>query len=123
MARWRSEQLQELCDLNVVVTPLVKIGIVPTFKGTSITWLARLFRSGTPDLLPVTEDALVTADWRVSQEDAKMWVAQTEDAVATLSRLYPEAVPELEPQLREVIDNDNWQKLLVAMSVGRGCAG
>jgi hypothetical protein len=123
MARWRTEQLQELCDLHVVVTPLVKICIIPTFKRTSITWLARIFRSGKVDLMPVTEDNLATADQRLSRKDVKQWVAETEEAVATLNRLYPEAIPELEPQLREVMDNDNWQKLLIAMSVGRGCAG
>ena len=118
MTRWGLEKIVELKDLHVVVTPMVKIGIIPIFEGARITWLARLAQWGLRDLMPVTVDTLLAADQRVSLEDAKRLVAETEEVVAILNCLYPEAVPEIEPQIREVLDNDAWH-----MNAGCGSVG
>lgn len=104
---WTVEQLRHLHDLEAQVSPVAKINIIPISKGgldegygSSILWDARVYKRGVMGPLPVTEDVLVAAG--VSDEDARRWVAQTEKAVSTLTRLYPVLLPAIAERVRAI---------------------
>lgn len=104
---WTMEQLKNLHDLEAQVSPTAKINIIPISKGkldegygSTIIWDARVYRRGVMGPRPVTLDELIGAG--VSDEDAKRWVAQTGKAVATLNRLYPVLLPEIEARVKAI---------------------
>lgn len=107
MGNWTLEQLQHLKDLEAQVSPTAKINIIPISKGgldegygSSIIWDARVYKRGVMGPLPVEELVLIGAG--VSEEEAKRWVAQTDKAVATLNRLYPVLLPEIEARVKQI---------------------
>ncbi len=104
---WTLEQLEYLHDLEAQVSPVAKINIIPISKGgidegygSSIAWDARLYRRGVMGPRPVSEVELVACG--VSVEDAKKWVAQTENAVSTLARLYPVLLPAIADRVKAI---------------------
>ncbi|MBA7626774.1 hypothetical protein ES703_34230 [subsurface metagenome] len=107
MSKWTLEQLQHLRDLEAQVSPTTKINIIPISKGgldegygSSIIWDARVYKRGVMGPLPVEELVLIGAG--VSKEEAGRWVAQTERAVATLTRLYPVLLPEIAERVKAI---------------------
>ena len=107
MTQWSMEQLRHLHDLEASPNAQTKIAIIPQSRGSlgqgygsNVLWEARLYRQGIMGPLPVNEQTLQSSG--LSQEDARYWASETQKAVSTLNKLYPELGPGVQQKLNEI---------------------